>query len=139
MKIGIRLIGILIALAVVDVRVAFNYGIELLTITEHPVMMAQGLLELIWWLCGAVAAILLLIVHRSGKWVLFAFFLLGIVATWISWVPFVWSIVNSVETGMYKFAIIHGTNLIIVIIVFMLYSQIEKQSNEPLNPDEQNT
>jgi hypothetical protein len=78
-------------------------------------MILQGVVEIAWLVCGLAAAILMIIVHQAVKWLLLAFFILGLVSTWIK--------------NASKFAIIQRIKLFIVKLVFLLFGKIKRSSN----------
>jgi hypothetical protein len=123
-KTALRLIGLMIAVTVIDARAVLAYGFTLLSNGGHPLITGQGVVEIAWWLSGAAGAILLLLVHRTARWAVLAFFALGLVGTWVMWIPFLWGFVETAGSAMARFAIIQGANLVVLTLVFLLWARM---------------
>jgi len=127
----IRLLGIILGIGILDSYSTLNNGVLFISDGRFvPVMF--GITEILRWSLGLLAAILLLRVRRTAQWVLLAAFLCGLVASWVSFIPFAgYLIFLTDETSVIQnFIALQIPNLILVLMVFYLFRALKKSNNE---------
>jgi hypothetical protein len=94
-----------------------------------------GIAEIFRWSFGFLAAILLMRARESAQWVLLFAFLCGLVASWVSFIPFAGYLMRYADqtSVVQNFIALQVPNIILVLLVFYLFKRLKK-SNNTLQP-----
>jgi len=126
----IRLLGILLGVGILSSYITLNNGVLLISQGFiSPVL--TGMAEVFRWSLGLLAAVLMLRVINSAKWLLLLAFLCGLVASWIPFLPFTGYLMRLVDqpSVIQNFIVLQTPNLILVLVVFFLFRELEKSNN----------
>lgn len=139
--ITIRVIGVLIGIGLLLSYFTLYNGF--LFISKWQLLaVAIGLAELARWGFGFLAAILMWRLHTFAKWSLLIAFVCGFVGSWVSFIPFFGYLMQLADqtSTIQLLMVLQGPNLVLVILVFILYSLLKKSktglhSTEPVVTD----
>lgn len=130
----IRIIGAVIAYSVFISARFLPYDISAITIQRHPIIIITSLGNIIGWLCGLIAVILLLLARPRARWFLMAYFIFGLIGTSAAWLPFSNILMKQISSPYTKMIMFHFINLCILVIIFILFRKIGR-SNTSINTD----
>jgi len=127
----IRLLGVIVGIGILDSYDTLNNGIAFIGL-GHISSFLIGLAEVFRWSFGLLAAILLLRVQSLAKWALLFAFLCGLIATWVSFIPFAGYLMRFADqsSGLQIFIILQVPNLALVLIVFYLFKKLKKYNSK---------
>jgi hypothetical protein len=100
-----------------------------LVVSGEPEWMLVGAVDVLWWCAGAGAVVGMLLLKRASRWLLLGFFLLGVVGSWVAWVPYVGSLAGRFDTVTGKFLVLQLSNVLVLALVFWLFRK-SKNSNQ---------
>ena len=122
----IRLLGILLGVGILDSYITLNNGFLLISQGNISSVLA----EIFRWSFGLIAAILLLRVRKSAQWILLFAFMCGLVATWVSFIPFAGYLMRLADQSstIQNFIALQTPNLILVLVVFFLFRTLKKSN-----------
>lgn len=126
----IRLIGVVLGIGILDSYITLINGVSIIS-QGYFLSFLLGLAEILRWSFGLIAAILLLRMQESAKWLLLLAFMCGLVASWVSFIPFAGYLMKFAEptSGIQHFMALQFPNIILVFIVFYLFNLLKKSNN----------
>lgn len=133
-EIIIKLIGAVIAYSVFISARFLPDDISAMTTQPHPIIILTSLGNIIGWLCGIIAVILLLLVRPRARWFLTTYFILGLLGTSVAWLPFINRLMKHMSSPNTKMIIFHFINLCILVTIFMLFRKMGR-SNSGVNAE----
>jgi len=120
----IRIVGAVIAYSVFISARFLPYDISAITTQRHPIVILTSLGNIIGWLCGLIAVILVLLARSRARWFLTAYFILGLLSTSAAWLPFTNIMMKQIPSPYTKMIMIHFINLCILVTIFILFRKI---------------
>jgi hypothetical protein len=91
--------------------------------TAHPMMVLVGTADVLWWCLGIGAVVGLFALKPASRWLLLGCFLLGIVGSWIAWIPYVGALAGYFDTAAGRFLALQLPNLLVLGLVFWLFGR----------------
>lgn len=131
----IRLVAIIIVLSLYQYWPVSVFGIELLDQFIYRyryeeimgvdfISAGLGILNIVVWLLGLLTAITLFLLKSYSRWLLLAYFVIGLVPAQISWIPYTGSMMTLFENPYIKIISPEILNLLIVVLTFILFRKL---------------
>lgn len=125
----IKLVGAVIGYSVFISARFLPYGITLMTSQRDPIVILIGLANIIGWLFGVASVLFLLMARPQARWFLMVYFILGLVGSTVSWIPFTSILIRHIESPYLKMTMFTVINLVVLILVFILFYKMRRSSN----------
>ena len=133
----IRIIAVIIGISLFMGWPVMTYGITILSqLFEGPeyrqtlwLSIGFGSIGILTWALGLAACISLFMLKPFGRWLVLAYFIIGLVSAHFSWIPYASFTYDYFSNPVMKIVALELPNLVVVIVTFILFSKMGSSAN----------